>query len=168
MNIFDIALQLELDGEQFYRKQAAKVNLEELKTVLLGLADDEQRHYKIIKSLQDQTFVYSEADIPKNRGQNIFKIFNKSEVFPIDEDLMASIRDEQLNVYRAALIKEEESIRFYKKLGEMVEERAAREIVEKLMLEEDSHAEVLENIIQMFNHVNEWVESAEFNHLETY
>jgi pyruvate/2-oxoacid:ferredoxin oxidoreductase beta subunit len=41
-------------------------------------------------------------------------------------------------------------------------------IIEKLVHEEEKHAEVLGNIIQMLNPVNEWVESAEFNHNKPY
>jgi len=36
---------MEVDGEKYYRELAAKVKCEELKVVLNGLADDEQRHY---------------------------------------------------------------------------------------------------------------------------
>jgi hypothetical protein len=36
------------------------------------------------------------------------------------------------------------------------------------MQEEERHAEQLEHIIDMLNNVNDWVESAEFNHKDIY
>ena len=43
-----------------------------------------------------------------------------------------------------------------------------KDILEKIGHEEERHAEVLGNIIQMMNNANEWVESAEFNHTKPY
>ena len=54
MNIYDFALKMELDGEQYYFEQAAKVTHPELRVVLKGLAEDEQRHYRIVQQLQNQ------------------------------------------------------------------------------------------------------------------
>jgi rubrerythrin len=161
MDIFDFALQMELDGEKYYRDLAEKVKHDDLKKVLEGLAEDEQRHYKIIQLAQSQTF-NSIADSSLSSIPNVFSR-NKDKTFVPEDDLIAKLKDEQSDVYRAALLKEEESVALYRKLQENSKQPEAKSIFEKLMQEEEKHVEVLENIIEMLNHVNDWVEAAEFN-----
>ena len=168
MNIFDFALKMELDGEQFYLQQAEKVNYAELKVVLKGLADDERRHYKIVQQLQNQKKEYIEPDPAISAARNVFELARNKPFIPKDQDSIAKLKDEQRDVYQAALRKEEESVRLYKELKESAELQAEKDILEKLVHEEESHAEVLGNIIEMFNRSREWVESAEFHHQKPY
>ncbi|KYZ75343.1 rubrerythrin [Anaerosporomusa subterranea] len=165
MNIFDYALKMELDGEAFYRNLAATVNDADLKTVLEALADDEQRHYKIIQLAQRQTFQYIESDPSLRKLENVFA---NQEFVGDKQAFIAKLKDEQIDVYRAALVKEQESVELYKKLKESSQQQAEIVICEKLLHEEKKHAEVIGNIIEMLNHVNDWVEAAEFNHQDAY
>jgi len=169
MNVFDYALKMELDGERYYREQALKTQYEELKVVLEGMAEDELRHYKIIQALQNQKIDYvPKSEEMKKKIQNVFEQAENQPFIPKDQDSIAKLRDEQVDVYRAALLKEEESVQLYKKMQETAEQQAEKSVLERLMQEEEKHLEVLENIIQMFNQVNEWVEAAEFNHQKPY
>ena len=59
-------------------------------------------------------------------------------------------------------------MKLYKKLQETAEQETETIVLERLMQEEQKHVVVLENIIQMFNQVNDWVEAAEFNHQKPY
>ena len=168
MNIYDFALKMELDGELFYLQQAAKVAHADLKVVLKGLAEDEQRHYRIVQQLQNQKSTYIEPDPAIGAARNVFAIAGDKPFIPKDQDSIAKWKDEQRDVYQAALRKEEESVRIYKNLKETVESPAEKDILAKLAQEEERHAEVLGNIIQMLNNFNEWVESAEFHHQKPY
>lgn len=169
MGVFDFALKMELDGEQYYREQAAQAKYEDLKTVLTGMADDEQRHFKIVESLQKQKGNgYIEADPAISKQRNIFELARTKDFIPKDQESIAKFKAEQVDVYRAALTKEEESISLYKKLQQTATSPNEKTVLEKLKHEEEKHKEVLDNIIQMFNRVNEWVESPEFHHTKPY
>ena len=168
MNVFDFALKMELDGERYYRQQAEKVKYDELKVVLEGLADDEQRHYKIVQLLQKQKIDYIEPDPAMGKARNVFELAKNKKFILKDQDSIAKLKDEQWDVFQAALRKEEDSVQLYIKLKETSKQQAEKDIIEKLVREEESHAEVLGNIIEMLNNVNEWVESAEFNHQKPY
>jgi rubrerythrin len=162
MDIFDFALNMELDGEKYYRELAERVKYDDLKKVLIGLAEDEQRHYEIIKSAQKQMKLI-EGDPSLSKIQNVF--VNKTHEFnPDNKEFIAKLKDEQFDVYEAALGKEKESVELYKKLKENAKKPEEQNIFEKLMHEEEKHVEVIENILEMLNHVNDWVEAAEFNH----
>lgn len=166
MNIFEFALKMELDGEKYYRDLAEKTNYDDLKKVLIGLAEDEKRHYEIIQLAQNQTFQYIEADPSLIHIKNVFA--DNIEHFGEKKEFIAKLKDEQFDYYQAALVKENESVKLYQKLKESVENPAEKAICEKLIHEEEKHVEVLDNIIEMLNHVNDWVESAEFNHQDNY
>jgi rubrerythrin len=166
MNIFEFALKMELDGEKYYRDLAEKTKYDDLKKVLIGLAEDEKRHYEIIQLAQNQTFQHIEADPSLTNIKNVFadNIGHLGE----KKEFIAKLKDEQFDYYQAALVKENESVKLYQKLKENVENPAAKAICEELIHEEEKHVEVLDNIIDMLNHVNDWVESAEFNHQDNY
>lgn len=167
MNVFEFALQMELDGERYYRELAEKVTHDDLKKVLEGLAEDEQRHYKIIQLAQNQTLHHIEADPSLSKIQNVFALNKYKEFLPEDNEFIAKLKDEQIDVYRAALVKEKESVELYKKLQENSKGPEEKAVFEKLMHEEEKHIEVIDNIIDMLNLVNDWVEAAEFNHKDT-
>nr|WP_092074677.1 ferritin family protein [Dendrosporobacter quercicolus]NSL47647.1 ferritin family protein [Dendrosporobacter quercicolus DSM 1736]SDN08132.1 Rubrerythrin [Dendrosporobacter quercicolus] len=160
MDIFDFALKMELDGEKFYRELADKVQYDDLKAALIGLAEDEQRHYDIILAAKNKTLHHINADLSLTKIQNVF---NGNPAFLKDDDIVAKLRHEQMDVYRAALAKEHESVKLYRELQEKAATAEGKSICGKLVQEEEKHVEVLEDIIQMLNHVNDWVESAEFN-----
>jgi len=169
MGVFDFALKMELDGEQYYREHAAQAKHEDLKTVLIGLAEDEKRHFAIVESLQKQKGnAYIEADPAVSKQRNVFELAHNKDFIPKDKESIAKLKAEQVDVYRAALTKEEESIALYKKLQQTATSPTEKTVLGKLMHEEEKHKEVLDNIIQMFNRVNEWVESPEFHHTKPY
>jgi rubrerythrin len=166
MNIFDFALKMELDGEKYYRDLAGKTRYDDLKKVLIGLAEDEKRHYEIIQLAQNQTFKFIKADPSLAKIKNVFA--DNTEFVGDKKEFIAKLKDEQFDYYQAALVKENQSVELYQKLKESVENPDGRAICEKLIHEEKKHVEVLDNIIKMLNNVNDWVESAEFNHQDNY
>jgi rubrerythrin len=169
MDIFDFALKMESDGEKYYRDLAEKVSLSELKYVLEGLAEDEQRHHKIIQSLQRQTANFVEADPALQKTGHVFAGGKyKGSVLDNKELFIAKLKGQQLDVYQAALTKEKESVELYGKLGENAKGREEKIICEKLRREEEKHVEVIEDIIDMLNHVHDWVDAPEFNHQDVY
>lgn len=168
MDVFAFALKMELDGEKYYREQAEKVKYNDLKVVLEGLADDERRHYKIIQSMQSQTYNYVEDDPSLSKARKIFKSYQKDVSALKNKASIEKLKDEQIDVYRMALLKEQESVELYKKLNADANNSKEKEILERLMNEEKGHVEVIDSIIEMLNHVNDWVEAAEFNNPDTY
>lgn len=164
MDIFEFALKMEADGEKYYRDLAGKVRLADLKVVLEGLADDEKRHYEIIQSIQKQDLFSARANPALGKEQNVFTAKGS-----VDKKLfIEKLKDEQIDAYRAAVVKENESVALYKKLKENAGTQEEKSICERLIHEEEKHAEVLEEIIDMLNHVHDWAEAAEFNHQDNY
>lgn len=168
MSVLDFALKMEIDGEQYYRKQAKKVKYEGLKVILEALADDEHRHYGIVLALQHPANNHPAVDASVSKVKTVFDLGKNNEFIPKDKEAIAKLTAEPLDIYLAALLKEEESVKLYKKMLETAEGQPNKGIIENLVHEEEQHVQVLGNIVEMFNHVNEWVESPEFNHQKPY
>lgn len=168
MDIFEFALKLEMESEKYYREQAEKTSFTDLKILLENLANTEARHYKIVEALRLQNNEPLPLTEPSVQGKRIFESYIKDA-----EDLRKAIsidklKEEQIDVYRVALIKENESIAIYEKMLQQNQNPNAKFALETLIKEEQAHAEVIDEIIDLLNKVNDWVESAEFNHTEPY
>ena len=53
MNVFEYAMQMEKDGEVFYRELAEKAGSKGLKNIFTNLADNEAEHFNIFKAMKD-------------------------------------------------------------------------------------------------------------------
>lgn len=146
-NVFDFALRRELDSELYYRQIAAIVKYEELEVILEGLAEDEQRHYEIVRMLKKQSPEYLKINSDLEKITVARGMDRGNECLSIDQNTIASERDEQMDLYRAALHKEEQSVQLYKKLKAATDQQAQKDIIAGLIQEEERHVEVLGNII---------------------
>ena len=52
MDILEFAMQMELDGKAFYEASARDVKDEELRKVLIMLAEEEDKHYNIFRKFK--------------------------------------------------------------------------------------------------------------------
>jgi rubrerythrin len=52
MNIYEYAMQMEKDGENYYRELAGNSQVEGIKIILTMLANEEVKHYNAIAQLQ--------------------------------------------------------------------------------------------------------------------
>lgn len=158
MDILVYAIQMELDGEQYYTEQAAINRSNSLKTVFKALANDESNHARLLEE-KSKGLCY---------GLN-------TRVHPSAQNVFANIKDfameikkvpEQVDAYRLAMEKEKKSIELYK--GLLAETADCRDLYEFLIAEEEEHYKMLEDIIEMVNRPNNWVEAAEFGNREPY
>lgn len=166
MNLFDFALTMELDGEAYYKELAAKAAHPDLKAVLAGLAAEERRHHDIIKAAQGGAWGTVPEQSVLSAVRNVFadKTFDLAD----QERTIPRLKAESIDLYRAALDKEQESVSLYQELGQQAASPEEKALCQKLLEEEKGHVEVIDNIIEMLNRVQDWVESAEFNHQEIY
>ena len=160
MDILKYAMQMEKDGEAYYRQLAQQTENKGLKSILTMLADEEVKHYKIIEKMKTERPQPAPAKILA-RAKNIFAQIKKS-----DEGL--NFGSEQIELYRKAQDIEKKSEQFYREKANKVEEKYQKEIFLQLAEEENKHYFLLENIIQFVSRPQTWVENAEFYHLDEY
>jgi rubrerythrin len=160
MNIFEYAMQMEKNGEEFYRQLAQQTANKGLKTILVMLADEEVKHYNTIEKMKTAKPHMAETTILTD-AKNVFVQIQES-----DEDLDFDIG--QIELYKKAQDIEEKSRGFYLQKANEVDEEYQKELFLKLAEEEKKHYFLLENIVEFVSRPETWLESAECYHLEEY
>jgi rubrerythrin len=74
----------------------------------------------------------------------------------------------QTDVYRQAQEIERKSQQFYQEKSEQVSDPGHRALFDRIAEEEKRHFLLLDHVIEFLSRPKEWIENAEFNHLEEY
>ncbi len=160
MDIFEYAMQMEKDGEAYYRQLAEQTNNNGLKTVFSMLADEEVKHYDVVKQMKTQSPQMEQTQVLTN-AKNIFVQMKESDdTFDFDA--------RQVELYKKAQDIEKKSQDFYSEKASEVTQEDQKETFQQLAAEEEKHYLLLDNIIQFVSRPDTWLENAEFHHLEPY
>lgn len=161
MKSLEFAIQMELDGEKYYLEQAEKNKGNNLNVVFVMLAEDERMHAKILRQNFDKESFELKEEHSITEYENVFKSVG---------DFKDKLKSDpgQLDAYRLALKKEEESIELYKDMLENAVSDIDRELFEFLIKEETMHYRIIDDIIAHLIRAEEWVESAEFGIRDDY
>lgn len=160
MNVYDYAIKMENDGEQYYRDQAARNEGKAINRVFLLLANAEQKHAELLRDRQSGLAV--DTKITELSGdRNVFTMLDnfKTDVTSIPR---------QLDVYRLACEIEQKSIDQYKKLMDQAAAEADRQLLAFLVEQETQHFNLFDTLITLVGRPEEWVEHAEFGRREEY
>ena len=161
MDVYQFAIDMELDGERYYREQALKYAGTALQPVLELLAQDEAKHAAL---LTDQLAGKPYALAAQPELTRRMSLFRNAP----DADATVNGLPDQPELYRAALAKEQQSVELYAGMRDRAADAQAETLFSFLVEEENGHLAILE---EMYHHVNrprEWVESAEFGVREPY
>lgn len=163
VDVFTFAMQFEKDGEAYYRDLASKCNLEGLKNILILMAEDEAKHYEVLKQLKDREGTEIIDTAVLLNAKNIFTRIKDS-----GQDLPTDISE--IEFYKKAIKVEKDSEDFYREKAAEVaaDDPKAEEIMLKIAEEEKKHQFLLENMVNFLSRPQQWVEDAEFNHLIDY
>jgi rubrerythrin len=161
MNIYNFAIDMEKEGEAYYRELALKTPDVGLQKILNMLADDENKHTQIIKKMKAAgDLSMAETRVLKD-AKNIFVQMKES-----GEGLKTDAN--QVDFYRKAQELERKSEDFYRQKREEVADSGEKMLFGKLAYEEKKHFLLLHHIIEMVSRPENWVENAEFFHLDEY
>ena len=162
MEVFEFALQMEKDGEAFYRELAQKAGRTSgVGRILTILANAEVKHYAAIQAMQQEQFGYTRQLI-MDEAKNIFQEIRDSGVKTFD------LEGKQLEAYRTAQELEKKSRDYYLLQAEEMKNSPAAEIFATLAAEEERHYELLDSIAEFVSRPERWLENAEFTKLEEY
>ena len=159
MNSMEFAINAEHDGEKYYTEQAEINRDNDLNTVFILLAKDEENHARILQNkFNDLSYVLQDNNT-LSKSKNVFKGSGdfKNEIRTIPN---------QLDLYRFALEKEKQSIDLYKKLLSESTDDRTKKLFEYLIKQEVEHFAILEELVLLVSRPDEWVESAEFGEHE--
>ena len=160
MDIYEYAMQMEKDGESYYRELAAQAQSAGIRNILTLLANAEVKHYRIFERMKQH-----ESTQPVDLAYlvNIKNVFAEMR----DNKVPMTENGSQIELYRKAQELEKKTRDFYReKAGEVDESQKA--IFLKIADEEQKHFNILETIIDMVSRPQTWLENPEWYHLEDY
>ena len=154
--IYQMAEQIEVNGENFYREMAEQVSDAEIRKLFLDFAAMEVGHKVVFSSMR-------QALAGKDRGQTVFdpegeaalylgaladqRVFGKGteDAFTLSENLN---EDEKLKkIFWAAAGREKESIVFYLGMKDLVRDDLGKNKIDDIIHEEMKHLRILSHKI---------------------
>ena len=161
-NVWEIAINMENEGIEFYTQLANKTENEELGGVFKFLASQEVEHKNFFESLNHCVAAnFTEKQDAVTMAKRVFK-----KIAPQfkDSDQMKNAVD----AYKKAITFENNAIKYYSTLVEKAETEKQKKIIRVIINEEKKHAVTLDYLIDFVNRPNEWLEDAEINHSDEY
>ena len=160
MDIYEYAMQMEKDGESYYRELAAQAQSDGIRNILTLLANAEVKHYRIFERMKQHE---------STQPIDLAYLVNIKNVFAEMRDNKAPMTENgsQIELYRKAQELEKKTRDFYREKAGKVEE-SQKAIFLKIADEEQKHFNILETIIDMVSRPQTWLENPEWYHLEDY
>ncbi len=158
MDIYEFALQMEKDGEDYYRDLAVKAGNKGFKNIFTFLADAEAQHYDILIRMRDS----EDLKMPETEIiSDVMSVFKKMK----EENITGAADASQAGIYRKALDLERENHEFYMKKASQSDDERQKCILLKFADEEHKHCIILEYIIDFVSCPGDWMENAEWYNL---
>ena len=161
MNIFQFAMEKEKYSEDYYRQLAQKTNNKGLRNICLMLAEEEEKHYKIVQEMQKISFKdIAETYVIKDAK----KIFESMKTAA--EDFNFNINEPEL--YKKARDIEQQSKEFYLEKTRETNNTNHKKIFTKLAEEENKHYSILDKICVFVERPQWFLENAEMYRFDDY
>ncbi len=155
MDLFEFSIQMEKDAENLYRKMAENAPVEGIKKVLLMLAEDEVKHRIAIEQLQKKIAVNPQKGVALDI-KTVFEDMKQNKT-------ITTISEDAVDDYRKAVEIERRGAEFYKEKFAEADDPVSKRLFEALMKQETYHLRTCENLLDMVQKPEWWVENAEFN-----
>jgi len=141
--VFDLAIQIEVNGENFYRKALGGAHQEQLKGLLLFLADQETKHRDTFERLKAGLSQRPDAGDPiAGATGSALRAAMGRHAFSLDDLESSPVLDEK-GLLQTALEFEKDSIQFYEFLATLIDEPSALIAIQEIRGEELEHKDLL-------------------------
>jgi rubrerythrin len=147
VDILDVAIQLEKNGEKIFREAVEKVNQRELAELLEWVADQEKEHIKWFLELKEKIKEPFDDPLIQEMGREILQDTLKGASFDLKNVDFTKI-DEVRELLNVSLEFENDTVIFYELLLGFVEDPETQELIEKIIDEEHNHAKLLREYME--------------------
>lgn len=162
MDFIGMAIELEEKTISAYKGLADQcLSHEGILRIMNMLIQDQEKHLQNLSRMQD--IELQDKDVPgifKSVQSLLKQIHTEKNTFSCNMD--------QLKLYQDARDLVLQKLGIYKEAQQKIKDSAQRVLLENLIEQETKQAFVLNNIIEMVERPNQWLEDAEFSHLDEY
>jgi len=143
--IVDLAIQIEKNGEQTYRKAQKKVNRQELASTLEWLANDEKEHEKWFIDMKKGINEKIEDPKLEEMGREILNTVLAEQAFSMDDADFSRIKDID-TLFEISLEFEKDTILFYEMIKDFIDDGKTLAGIDRIIKEERKHVKRLEEL----------------------
>lgn len=164
VDILDFAMQMEKDGETFYRKCAEGTNDSGIAGIMYRLAEAEVIHYKVLQQIKEDRPVDSYDEV--TMAGDVKNLFAQM----LEGGTSFAGETSEVELYKRAQQMERDAREFYLREAENIESEAGKEIFLRIAKEEEYHVDYIGSIIEFVERAEpgNWLETAEWYHKEEY
>jgi len=145
--IIELAVRIEKNGEDIYRKAQEEVSSPSLASMLQWLADDEVEHEKWFTQLKDGIETTVEDPKLEEMGKAILKGVLGDQAFSIKDVDFSKIEDIN-SLLELSVEFEKDTIIFYEMLSAFIDDEETLRQLDKIIEEENRHVQVLEEFLE--------------------
>jgi rubrerythrin len=142
--VFELAIQIENNGEQYYRDAVKKLSDPSLKSMLEWLAEQERKHQSWFSERKEKLDTEGEDLEVAQMGSSILMGILGDQSFSLKEADLSAI-DGLEALIQLAIEFEKDSILFYEMIGSLIEDSDTSEKLHEIIVEEHRHIELLED-----------------------
>lgn len=136
------AMQMELDGSNFFKDNAEKVNNETAKALFLNLAKSEMEHYEFLKRHLDRYASGDTFEIEDRLEEIDPGIFKERSEKEHVEDALKESDIPDITILRMAYLIERDYKEFYENAAKLADEPIIKELFETLAVWEAGHEKI--------------------------
>jgi len=144
LEILDLAIQLEKNGESVYRKAVDKVTKPDLVSLLIWMADEEAQHRHWFSEVKKNFETHSINPFMEEMGRKVFGGILGDESFS-HRDVDFSRVDRLDDLIGIFIEFEKDTILFYETLLPFIEDNGTLENIAKIIAEENNHIKKLQD-----------------------
>ncbi len=153
--IFEIAVKIEENGADFYRRASERFSDPKTKKLLSDLSDMENQHKLIFTAIRNELAAQEKKNVvfdPENQTKEYLRAMADGRVFDISSGPDKYLTKDQSpqQILKTALGFEKDSIAFYTGIRDMIPENLGRGRIETIIHEEMYHITILNSELAKF------------------
>ena len=150
MNALELAIKMETDAIRFYTEAAGRTKHPAGKKMFEIVTDDEKRHLGMVTQIIKGLHVTSTDVSPLKNVNTIFE--------QMRDEMMhqAEATADELEAFKMAMIMEKEGLEFYRKTLSEAKKEKEKELLKRLIEEEEHHYTIFANTYQFLQDTGNW------------
>jgi len=145
--IIDLAIRIEKNGENAYRKAQEEVSNPSLASILQWLAEEEVEHEKWFTRLKENAATLAEDPKLEEMGKSILQGVLGDQAFSI-KDADFSKTEDINSLLELSVEFEKDTILFYEMLSAFIDDEETLSQLDKIIEEEKRHVQLLEEFLE--------------------
>lgn len=151
--VFEMGMDIERNGEAYYRAAAGLSKDAKIKAVFTDLMEQEHIHFEVFRSLREKLPPRASLPTVADPGSEEYLYLDalvKSRLFNNvrEAEAVAKKVGSALEALRAALTFEKDTVLFFQTMKSMTDERLGKNEIDRLIEEEHRHIVRISNLIR--------------------